>query len=334
MKAPDFWWRPPSLAAALLGPAAAIYGTVAARRMARPGTRAALPVVCVGNVTVGGAGKTPTAIAVAARLIARGHRPAFLLRGYGGRISGPLAVDRSRHGPEDVGDEALLLARHAPTVVARDRPAGAAFAAQSGADVLVMDDGLQNPSLAKDLALAVFDGARGIGNGRVLPAGPLRAPLAAQWSRIDATLVIGEGAPGEQAVRLARQAGKPVLRGRLEPDRAVADSLAGERVLAVAGIGRPSKFVETLSACGAEVVGVQALPDHYRYGPGDARRLADEAERLGARLVTTEKDAVKLSRLVEAEPRLARLVVLPVTLRVADDAALDALLDEALVRSA
>ncbi len=329
MKAPAFWWRPPGLEAALLRPASLAYGAVAAARMRRPGRRAAIPVICIGNVTVGGAGKTPTAIMVATMLKTLGRGPAFLLRGYGGSLAGPVAVDPARHRHGQVGDEALLLARHFLTIVARDRPAGAALATRLGADVIVMDDGMQNPSLAKDLTLAVFDGRRGIGNGRVLPAGPLRAPLAAQWPAIDACLVVGDGDVAHDVVRhLARRRDKPVLTSRLAPD--LAPHLEGRRVLAVAGIGHPAKFVATLRECGAEVVELAAFPDHHPFTPAEARRLLRRAAELDALAVTTGKDRVRLAALRDAVPEIDAIAVVPVSLRLDDPGALEALIRRAL----
>ena len=329
MKAPAFWWRPPGLAASLLWPASLAYGAAAAARMRRPGTRAAVPVICVGNVTVGGAGKTPTALAVAAMLTTLGRRPAFLLRGYGGSLAGPVAVDPARHGCAEVGDEALLLVRHSPTIVARDRPAGAALAARLGADVVVMDDGMQNPSLAKDLTIAVFDGGRGIGNGRVLPAGPLRAPMAAQWPAIDACLIVGPGEFADDfAGEMTRIRDIPVLTSRLVPEFAL--QLAGRRVLAVAGIGHPAKFVATLRDCGAEVVELAAFPDHHPFTPADLRRVLRRAAELDALAVTTEKDHVRLASLRDAVPEVDGVVALPVTLRLDDPGALEALLRRTL----
>jgi tetraacyldisaccharide 4'-kinase len=263
VKAPDFWWRPPGLAASLLGPAALAYGAVAAARMKRRGADPGIPVICIGNVTVGGSGKTPTALAVATLLRKMGRTPAFLLRGYGGRVPGPVRVDPNAHRYDEVGDEALLLARREPTIVVRDRPGGAALCRAVGADVIVMDDGLQNPSLAKTFSVAVFDGARGFGNGLVLPAGPLRAPLRAQWPLIHCGLVIGDGAPGREVARTISERGIPFLRAGLEPDPATRDRLRGRRILAFAGIGRPSKFFDTLIECGAEIVASRAFPDHH-----------------------------------------------------------------------
>lgn len=324
MKAPAFWWADGSAAAALLAPVGWIWGRVAAARMARRGARAPVPVVCIGNLVAGGAGKTPTAIAVARRLAERGRRPVFLSRGYGGTLREPMRVDPAHHAATACGDEPLLLARVAPTIVAADRAAGAGLAARHG-DVIVMDDGLQNPSLEKDLSLAVVDGARGVGNGRCLPAGPLRAPLAAQWPRVDAVLVIGAGAPGDTLADAATALGRPVMRARLVPDGATAARLAGRRVLAFAGIGHPGKFFATLEACGATVAIRRALADHEPFGPDVVERLVAEAEAAGLIPVTTEKDAARMSAGVRGA-LAGRLVVLPVTLEW-EDSTLDALLD-------
>jgi tetraacyldisaccharide 4'-kinase len=316
MRAPGFWWDPaPSLVAGALAPLGSLYGAVAARRMAQPGRHAAVPVICVGNLVAGGAGKTPTALALAALLQAAGARPALLTRGYGGRLGGPLVVEPDRHSAAEVGDEALLLAAAAPTIVARDRPAGAAFAA--GADVIVMDDGLQNPSLAKDLALAVVDAAVGIGNGRCIPAGPLRAPLAAQFARVQALVLVGEGRAGEAVAASASARGLAVHRARLVPDAAVAARLAGRRVLAFAGIGRPDKFADTLREIDAKIIRLVPFADHRGLGDRDARALLAMAKAENLAPVTTEKDAARLGAGRSPALRALReaMMVLPVTLR-------------------
>jgi tetraacyldisaccharide 4'-kinase len=317
MRDPAFWWEKPATAAHVLAPAAAIYGAVAARRMMRQGRKAQVPVVCVGNFTLGGAGKTPTAIAVAKSLMAAGRRPFFLTRGYGGKLVGPVRVDGQR--ADLVGDEPLLLARIAPTIVARDRPAGAAAAADAGADVIVMDDGLQNPSLTKDFAIAVVDGRRGIGNGRVFPAGPLRAPFATQLGCIDAVIVVGEtNAAADTAMTAAAARGLPVLRAELRPDRAAAAALAGRPVLAFAGIADPDKFFATLEACGIPA-GVRArFPDHHRYTAAELAAILARAEREQLTPVTTEKDMVRMRGDAAAAKLLARTAVLPVSLVFAD----------------
>ena len=231
MRSPPFWWTATSPTATMLAPLGWLYGEIAGRRMARTGARASIPVICVGNLVAGGAGKTPTAIAIADLLRAMGRRPVFLTRGYGGRIRKPTLVDPLVHGAAETGDEPLLLAAHAPTIVSPDRVAGARLAATQG-DVIVMDDGLQNPSLGKDLRIAVVDAGAGVGNGRCIPAGPLRAPLSVQDKFIDMVLLVGKG---------GRPAGlsAPVLRARLVPDAAASSRLSGQPVLAFAGIGRP-----------------------------------------------------------------------------------------------
>ncbi len=314
MREPAFWWRKPGLASRLLSPLAALCGAVAARRMHRPGQRARAKVVCIGNLTVGGAGKTPTAIAAARALRDIGAKPAFLTRGYGGRLAGPIMVAPA-HGAADVGDEPLLLARVAPTVVARDRVAGAAAAVDAGADTIVMDDGFQNPSLDKDLAVVVVDGRRGIGNGRVVPAGPLRAPLAAQLPWAHALLVIGEPGPSARTVvEAAQRADLPVLTGRLVPDPAAVAALAGPRVLAFAGIADADKFFATLREAGVAVAATQSFADHHRFSATEAADLVAKAEQSRLTLVTTEKDQARMI----GDPALATLAArartLPVTL--------------------
>lgn len=315
MRAPGFWWREKAgPMATLLSPIGAVIGAVTANRMTRSGADAGIPVICIGNPTAGGAGKTPTAIHIARRLAAKGRRPAILTRGYGGKAVGPVQVDPQLHLSGEVGDEPLLLARAAPTYVARDRVLGARAAAMDGADILVMDDGFQNPALHKDLSILVIDGAVGTGNGLCLPAGPLRAPLAPQLERAQAMLVIGEGAAGERAANRAYAAGLKVLRGRLAPEAQVLSRLIGRRVLAYAGIGRPSKFFETLRGLGVTVSLPRSFPDHHVFTPSQAVELRLTAEREGLIMVTTEKDAARLSGSEAGRALLAASVVLPVRL--------------------
>jgi tetraacyldisaccharide 4'-kinase len=317
MREPGFWWRGDGATARLLAPAGAAYGFVAARRMAQPGRRAGVPVLCVGNFTVGGSGKTPTAIAAARILVAAGHRPFFLSRGYGGQLAGPVRVDGQT--ADMIGDEPLLLARVAPTIVAHDRPAGAAAAARAGADAIIMDDGWQNPSLAKDLVIAVLDGRRGIGNGRVFPAGPLRAPLESQLDHADAMLVIGPpGGGAEPAIAAARRRCLPRFDGELAPEPAAIAKLAGARVLAFAGIADPGKFFATLEANGIAVAARRSFPDHHRFTVGEIAELLAGADRESLALVTTEKDLARLGGEAHARELLARATALPVALKVAD----------------
>jgi tetraacyldisaccharide 4'-kinase len=331
MREPGFWWRSDGAAARLLAPAAAAYGFIAARRMAQPGWSAPVPVLCVGNFTVGGSGKTPTAIAVARQLAEAGRRPYFLTRGYGGTLAGPVRVDAQPAAA--VGDEPRLLARVAPTIVARDRPAGARAAIAAGADVIVMDDGWQNPSLAKDFVIAVLDGRRGIGNGRVFPAGPLRAPLASQLDHADALLVIGPPGPAATpAIAAAEQRRLPRFAGDLVPDPATVATLAGTRALAFAGIADPGKFFSTLEACGITVAARRSFPDHHRYTAGEIARLTAEADAQGLTLLTTEKDLARLAGDPAAHELAARAVALPVSLKIAGEGLARMVIDAAARR--
>ena len=283
MRAPDFWQRR-GLAAALLAPLGRLYGASVAfkARTARP-FDPGLPVICVGNLTAGGSGKTPIAITIAEMLRARDHKPYFLTRGYGGNKRGPALASRG-HSAAVMGDEALLLARAAPTIVARDRAAGARLAKEKGATVLIMDDGHQNFSLKKSLSLVVVDAQSGFGNGYQIPAGPLREPVAQGLARADAVIVVGSGSPG-----LAGYDG-PMLRAHLQAE---GESFAGQSVFAFAGIGRPEKFATSLEDSGATVLGSCFFPDHHPYTDDEITELRAVAGE--AQLVTTEKDFVRLS---------------------------------------
>jgi len=318
MREPRFWWRKPGFASALLAPVAAAYGSIAANRMRGAGARAGMPVVCIGNFTLGGAGKTPTAVALAHMLNAAGEQAFCLTRGYGGREAGPLRVDAHVHSAAQVGDEALLLARAAPTIVARDRPAGAALARAQGASVVLMDDGLQNGSLAKDFTIAVVDAKRGLGNGKIFPAGPLRAPFDVQLARCDALLIVGEGSGADTAIAAARARNLPIWRGRLEPDTHAVANIK-RPVLAFAGIGDPNRFFETAAAAGLQVADTQAFPDHHRFTAEEAAELMMRADE-GLALLTTEKDRARMA----SDPALGGLAqrahVLPVRMRFESEA--------------
>jgi tetraacyldisaccharide 4'-kinase len=301
--------------------------------MVRSGIRLPIPVLCVGNFVVGGAGKTPAAIALAKRLAGSGEDVFFVSRGYhsAAEHGRPLRVDPLGHGAADVGDEALLLAKVAPTIVCADRVAAGRLAIEQGASVLILDDGLQNPSLEKDMRLAIVDAATGIGNGLCLPAGPLRAPLSAQIDFVTAVLIVGAGTPGAEVAERARATGKPVLTAGLTPDATIATKLKGQRVYAFAGIGWPEKFYTTLADLGAEIVGKESFPDHYVYRRADITRLQRAARGKNARLVTTEKDLVRLAgRSDRADPDLPRPMALPVEMRFSDAGVLDALLAAAM----
>ncbi len=310
MRAPTFWWKKnPGFFALCLWPVSFVYGMIASRRLHEPGARATAPVICVGNFVMGGAGKTPTAIALARLLKVRGETPVFLTRGYGGALSSPtpLVVRLEHHYARDVGDEALLLANVAPTVVCIDRVAGALAAVDAGASVIVMDDGLQNPTLVKNLSFAVVDGGSGIGNGLTFPAGPLRAPMTAQIPLVSMAVLVGDGEPGNRAA--ARLSGKAIriFRAKLAPRAAIADCLRGRKVIAFAGIGRPEKFFVTLEETGAQIVARHAFDDHHMFSSQELRGLVDEARAADALLVTTEKDFVRL-------PAGVNVMALPVEL--------------------
>ncbi len=324
-RAPAFWSRPGSLAGGLLSPVGRVVGHITLGRMREPGIAVPVPVLCVGNPTVGGSGKTPTVILVLERLLARGARPFALLRGHGGQLPGPVRVDPAVHDARAVGDEALLLAAVAPTIVSRDRVAGARLAVDAGATHIVMDDGFQNPALAKDVSLLVIDGGAGVGNGQVLPAGPLRAPLAPQIGLADAILVLGPGAPGAAVGALADAMGKAVLQGAVVPDLDAIAALRGHRVLAFAGIGRPDKLAASLTSEGVEVVRLRAFPDHHPYEVSEIAALIAEADAAQLTVVTTAKDLVRLQGPAFA-PWRDRLRVLPVRVMLSDPARLDALL--------
>ena len=318
MREPAFWYRPQSLLSLLLAPLGALYGLVTAQRMQGEGLEAGIPVICVGNYHVGGAGKTPAVLALTKLLRDIGETPVVLSRGYGGRLRGPVRVDPARHRVDDVGDEPLMLARTVPVMVARDRTDGVALAKSQSATVILMDDGFQNASIAKDASLIVIDGDRGLGNGRVFPAGPLRAPLSPQLARTDALIVIGDGSAAAPVAAAVAAAGKPVLSARLRPDAASVTSLRGKRVLAFAGIGDPNRFFRTLRASGLEVVRQRAFDDHHPFSESEIAELIAQARGDALTLVTTEKDLVRLRDAAGAQD----IVAFPVTLEFADPAQL------------
>jgi tetraacyldisaccharide 4'-kinase len=323
VRTPEFWYRSEAgLLAGLLAPAAALYRHAATRRMAAVRSwRAPIPVVCIGNLVAGGSGKTPVALSVGERLARRGLDVHFVSRGYGGALAGPVRVDPARHTAAEVGDEPLLLAQVRPTWVARDRRDGVRAALAAGAAGVVMDDGFQNPSVVKDVAIIVVDGPRGFGNGRMLPAGPLREPVAAGLARADAVTLIGPDSSGLAGCVAPR----PILRARLIPDLDSARRLAGRKVIAFAGIGHPEKFLATLQEIGCTIIASHAFADHHVYRAKEIAAIVRQAEAAGAVPVTTAKDFVRL------EPRArAGVEVVPIAVAWDDETALDRLLDPVL----
>jgi len=319
VRAPEFWKSDNGIAR-LLEPLGLIYGAVTARRMAKAKPlRVNVPVICVGNLSVGGTGKTPVAASIAGRLSDWGRTPAILLRGYGGNLKGPIKVSANDHGVDDVGDEALLHARYCATWVAHARSAAALPAIAAGADVLVMDDGHQHTTLAKDLSLIVVDGPNAFGNGRIIPAGPLRESVGAGLARADAVVLMGDDEHGLAPVLSERL---PVLRAHLAlgPEW---QALRGQKVIAFAGIGDPGKFLHALQAVGARVIDFHPFSDHYGYASADIQPILDQAFSMGAYPVTTMKDAVRLD-----PDQRQQVNVLSVTTDWDDPGKLDTLLEK------
>lgn len=330
--APSFWWRRrPTWTARLLWLPSIVYGLVARWRFRpRGGARASIPVICIGNPTVGGAGKTPTAIAIASHLAERGQRPVFLSRGYGGTLRGPIVLDPTIHTAKQVGDEPLLLARYAPVVISADRAAGAALATTHG-DMIVMDDGFQNPSLFKDLSILVIDGEVGVGNGLCLPAGPLRLAFKPQLAAADALLVVGEDRSdiGAAIKRLEAVCLEGAITG------AAPAALRQRPIIAYCGIGRPQKFFDTLSKAGLNLSAKIPFPDHHHFTDSEAAALIAHAERDNALLVTTEKDHVRLGGNRGARAQLhaaSQAFAVTMTMTPASLKRLDQLLDQALAK--
>lgn len=328
---PEFWCNRRNIAAWLLAPVGMVYGAIAGARMNQPGRSAGLPVVCIGNFTVGGAGKTPVAMAVAEACTRIGRKPAFLTRGYGGSEKGPLVVEVKAHSAKQVGDEPLLLARRATTVVAADRMAGARLIGELGNDIIVMDDGFQNSTISKDLSFVVVDSGFGVGNGWPMPAGPLRASLSNQLRAADAVIRLGRGAAGLAVVRQAARAAVPVLSAQYEPVRK--RGYKTKHYLAFAGIGRPSKFYETLKDAGVHLDETIDFDDHHLYTEDDCRQILNICREKELIPMTTEKDWVRLDPAQEAAAELMAVAEqFPVFVRFDEARRLENLITEMLAR--
>ncbi|MBV2143329.1 tetraacyldisaccharide 4'-kinase [Falsochrobactrum sp. TDYN1] len=331
-EAPPFWWEKPDWRAMTLAPLAWIYGTVAGRRLlkAEP-PKVSAPVLCIGNFTVGGAGKTPTAIAFAKAVKNRGLRPGIVSRGYGGNYTGLHAVDPDHDSARHVGDEPLLLARHAPVTLCPNRRKAAMHLLQNGCNFIIMDDGFQSARLHMDFALLVVDSTRGIGNGRIIPAGPLRAPLTDQMRKTDAMLRIGKGAEADFVVRQASRAGRVIYEAQLAPTSAA--KVAGRKWLAFAGIGNPDKFFASVRQAGGEIAETHAFPDHHNYQPEEIRQLVLTADQHDIGLITTAKDHVRLATMIGApKDFLRQLAVLDVDLQFERKDAPDHIIETTLDR--
>jgi tetraacyldisaccharide 4'-kinase len=333
MREPRFWHGPSSWKSHLLRPLGALYGAIAANRLRRQGLNAGIPVLCVGNYHVGGAGKTPTVLALTRLLRELGETPVVLSRGYGGKLRGPVKVDPTTHTASDVGDEPLMLAAVLPVIVSRKRADGVPLARAQNATVILLDDGFQSPAVAKDASLIVIDANRGLGNGHVFPAGPLRAPLRPQLSRTDALVVVGNGTAAETVAADVAAQGKPVLRAHLKPDETQVASLRGRRVLAFAGIGDPGRFFKTLEASGIEVVRRRVFADHHPFAQSEIESLIAEAKRDALTLVTTEKDLARLRHAGGMPEWATSIVPFAVTLAFDDAAALRKFVTALLVKA-
>jgi len=332
-EAPPFWWQKPGWQAIALSPLSYIYGRAAAKRMSSPSTGSVeVPVICVGNFITGGAGKTPTVQLLTKHIRKKNLRPGILTRGYGGAITTPTIVKPDRHNAHDVGDEALLHAAVATTVISADRPAGAELLVENGCDIIIMDDGFQNPSLRKDYNLVVVDSKRGVGNGFTMPAGPMRVPLSRQIHHVDGLMIIGEEDGADKILRRMARAAKPIFRASI---RVVGKTrIANKRALAFAGIADPSKFFETLERHQVKVEDRQAFGDHHVYVAEDCEDLLERAQRQELQLMTTTKDLARLKDMGDAQMRLAEACeTVKIELVTDDPAMLNRVVDKAFERA-
>ncbi len=327
--APAFWWSKPGFNAWVLAPFSWVYGRVSAGKMqTASAARAPLPVICVGNFTAGGSGKTPLALAVAKAAKAEGFKPGFITRGHGGLVK-QARLTGENDTAAIIGDEAMLLMRAAPVAVGVDRLAGAKLLAEAGCTIAIMDDGFQSRSIAIDHAMIAVDARRGIGNGFVMPSGPLRAPLHVQLPLADQIIVVGQGDAGDAVVRAASRAAKPVSRAAISPRNI--GKVKGKRVMAFAGIADPEKFYATLQSMGAVIVQTRSFPDHHVFADTELQSLIDDSGDL--LLVTTEKDAVRISGQSALHVQMnERIVIVPVQITIQDDMVMKRAFDEAVRR--
>lgn len=328
-EAPPFWWEEPDWRVAALSPLSAVYALVAGRRMRHAAReKVEAPVLCIGNFTVGGTGKTPVAIALATQAKRMRLNPGFLSRGHGGSFAQPHVVDPYHDAAKHVGDEPLLLAEHAPVAVTPNRAAGARLLIEAhGCDFLIMDDGFQSARIHIDYALVVVDARYGIGNGRVIPGGPLRARIVDQLVFTSGLLKMGEGAAADAVVRQAARAGRPIFEARTEPSSK--HGFAGKRFLAFAGIGHPAKFFDTVREAGGEVALSRPFPDHHFYAEDELAELMATARAEGLGLITTAKDAARL-RHGASQDFLDRLDVLEIDTIFELDHVPERIIDETL----
>ena len=323
MKAPLFWSAPPGLVSGLLAPLSCVWTSVTRKRLSKEGIEVGIPVSCVGNLTAGGTGKTPVVMALLEKLTTKGVAAHVVSRGYGGSEEGPLQVNERKHSAAEVGDEPLLLSSFGPVWVAKDRAQGAIAARDAGAEVIVLDDGFQNPSLAKTQSILVIDAQAGFGNGCVMPAGPLREPVEDGMARADLIVLIGPESARRDFLT-TQSLPLEVLEAELTPLQ-TGMAWEGLRALAFAGIGRPEKFFDSLRRAGVDLIETRSFADHAPYRRDLLRRLLAEAKSKGAQLVTTEKDAVRLPQELRSE-----ILTFPVRLSFEHEARLDALVQHAV----
>ncbi len=332
-EAPPFWWKKNSVMGWLLAPIGYLYGRAAARILnSDPISEVPVPVICVGNFVTGGAGKTPTVELLTRYAKSKQMKPGILSRGYGGAVTTPTRVDPDKHNAHDVGDEALLHVKNAVTVVSADRPKGAKMLVELGCDVIIMDDGFQNPSLKKDFHLIVVDRKRGLGNGHSIPAGPLRAPLHQQLMLTDAAFLIGDGDAADKTIRKIARAAKPFFYGKVQ---AIAGAdFKGMKALAFAGIADPSKFFDTLRQNGVEVIDTQAFGDHHVFTAEECEDLLQRAQEQELQLLTTTKDIVRMRDMGPGPIRLLEeSVAVPVHMVPEDPHMLSRIFETAISRA-